>query len=100
VSLPLEAFEAVQSSSPQMVARGFGSAATLLVLVLVLFVVARVIGGRGPGRLSGRQQRRRAAASIRDGDRFYAREAESYDEPPMLPAFDHAQDGYQGDGAS
>jgi phosphate transport system permease protein len=100
VSLPLEAYEAVQSSSAQMVARGFGSAATLLVLVLVLFVVARIIGGRGPGRLSGRQQRRRAIASLLDANRFYAREDGDHDDSPLLPAFGHAQDGEQGDGES
>ncbi|HEX4704600.1 MAG TPA: phosphate ABC transporter permease PstA [Pseudonocardiaceae bacterium] len=73
VSLPLEAYEAVQSPEPAMIARGFGSAATLLVLVLVLFAVARKIGGRGAGQLTVRQRRRRVRASSRDRDRFAAR---------------------------
>lgn len=73
VSLPLEAFQAVQSPEPAMIARGFGSAATLLILVLVLFFVARLIGGRGAGRLSAGQTRRRAAASLRDKERYLAR---------------------------
>ena len=30
-------------------ARGFGAASLLLILVLFLFTVARRIGGRGPG---------------------------------------------------
>jgi phosphate transport system permease protein len=70
VSLPLEAYEAVQSPIPAMIARGFGAAATLLVLVLVLFAIARKIGGRGPGQLTARQRRRRVSASRRDVDRF------------------------------
>ncbi|HEY0804656.1 MAG TPA: phosphate ABC transporter permease PstA, partial [Pseudonocardiaceae bacterium] len=70
VSLPLEAYQAVQSPEPAMIARGFGSAATLLVLVLVLFAIARAIGGRGAGQLTTRQRHRRATASRRDLDRF------------------------------
>ncbi len=41
-----------------MVARAFGAALTLMVVVLVLFVIARVIGGRRPGELTKRQRRR------------------------------------------
>ncbi|NMO51194.1 phosphate ABC transporter permease PstA [Actinoplanes sp. TBRC 11911] len=70
MSLPLLSYTLVQNSQDNMVARGFGTATTLLVLVLVLFAIARVIGGRGPGQLSRRQQRRRAAASRRDLNRF------------------------------
>jgi phosphate transport system permease protein len=73
VSLPLEAYQAVQSPEPAMIARGFGSAATLLILVLALFAIARAIGGRGPGRLTARQRRRRLRASRRDLGRFTAR---------------------------
>ena len=40
-----------------MIARGFGTAAVLMLLVLALFAIARVIGGRGPGDQSPRQQR-------------------------------------------
>jgi phosphate transport system permease protein len=75
VSLPLEAYEAVQSPVPAMIARGFGAAATLLVLVLVLFAIARKIGGRGPGRLTARQRRRRTSASRRDMERFATRQS-------------------------
>ncbi|MEW2076021.1 phosphate ABC transporter permease PstA [Streptomyces sp. NPDC012403] len=73
VSLPLAAFELVKSPEPTYIARGFGTAAVLLVLVLVLFVLARVLGGRGPGRLSRRQEHRRVRASRRDAQRFAAR---------------------------
>ncbi|MFI1027903.1 phosphate ABC transporter permease PstA [Streptomyces sp. NPDC020951] len=73
VSLPLAAFELVKSPEPTYIARGFGTAAVLLMLVLVLFVIARVIGGRGPGRLTRRQEHRRVRGSRRDAQRFAAR---------------------------
>lgn len=66
ISLPLQVFDFVKSPEPNMIARGFGAAATLVLLVLTLFIVARLIGGRGPGQLSDRQRRAAAAASARD----------------------------------
>ena len=75
MSLPLLAYTLVQNSQENMVARGFGTAATLMVVVLWLFGIARIIGGRGPGQLTPRQQRRRALASIRDRNRFDRRRA-------------------------
>jgi phosphate transport system permease protein len=74
VSLPLATFTFVKSPEPNMIARGFGSAAVLMVLVLVLFAFARLIGGRGPGVLTARQLRRRLAQSRADDYRFRARE--------------------------
>ena len=56
VSLPLSVFEFVQSPQPALIARGFATAAVLMVLVLVLFAVARLIGGRPAGQLSSRQR--------------------------------------------
>lgn len=73
VSLPLAAFEFVQSPEPAMVARGFATAAVLMIVVLVLFAIARVVGGRPAGRVSGRQARRLAARSARDAERFALR---------------------------
>ncbi|MGW6009983.1 phosphate ABC transporter permease PstA [Streptomyces sp. NPDC055210] len=73
VSLPLAALKLVESPEPNMIARGFGAAATLLVVVLALFVVARSIGGRGPGQLTRRQQHRRVLASRKDARRFGTR---------------------------
>ncbi|MFD8420561.1 phosphate ABC transporter permease PstA [Streptomyces sp. NPDC059466] len=70
VSLPLAAFKLVESPEPTYIARGFGTAAVLLTLVLVLFVAARVVGGRGPGKLTRRQEHRRVRASRRDARRF------------------------------
>jgi len=82
VSLPLEAYSLVQSPQKTMIARGFGSAATLLVLVLVLFAIARVIGGRGAGQLTARQQRRSVRASRRDAARYITRLSSAQ---PALP---------------
>jgi len=84
MSLPLLAYTQVQSPIPNEQARGFGSAAVLLLLVLVLFAVVRVIGGRGPGQLTARQQRRRAARSRRDMV-GYARRAAAAAAAPDYP---------------
>jgi phosphate transport system permease protein len=73
VSLPLAAFEFIKSPQPAMIARGFACAAFLMVLVLLLFIIARIIGGRGPGQLSSRQERRIEQASARDLARIEAR---------------------------
>ncbi|MFF4565933.1 phosphate ABC transporter permease PstA [Streptomyces sp. NPDC001435] len=70
ISLPLAVFNFVKSPEPTMIARGFGAAAVLMALVLVLFAIARIIGGRGPGHQSKRQARRSARASRRDTARF------------------------------
>ncbi|MET9046906.1 phosphate ABC transporter permease PstA [Streptomyces sp. NPDC004362] len=70
ISLPLAVFNFVKSPQPTMIARGFGAAAVLMALVLVLFAIARVIGGRGPGHQTRRQARRTARASRRDTARF------------------------------
>jgi phosphate transport system permease protein len=75
MSLPLAAFTLVSSPEPNYIARGFGAAAVLLALVLVLFGTARLIGGRGAGQLTTGQLRRRMAASNRDLARYTARAA-------------------------
>ncbi len=72
ISLPLAAFTFVRSPSPALVARGFATAAVLLVVVLVLFIAARIFGGRGPGHVSKAQARRIASRSARDVERFDA----------------------------
>jgi phosphate transport system permease protein len=81
MSLPLLAYLEIQSPFPNEVARGFGAAAVLLILVLGLFILARVLGGRGPGELSGRRRRRRAWKSYHDYVRFYER----YHASPIPP---------------
>jgi phosphate transport system permease protein len=70
ISLPLQVFDFVKSPEPNMIARGFGTAAVLLLLVVGLFAVARIIGGRGPGQLSDGQRRRVTAASRDDAIRM------------------------------
>jgi len=70
ISLPLAAFNFIKNDAPNQQARGFATATVLLALVLILFVIARMIGGRGPGVLSNRQRRRAAAQSRRDATRF------------------------------
>lgn len=75
VSLPLAAFELVRSPQPTQIARGFATAAVLMVLVLVLFTVARVLGGRATGHQSPRQARRAATRSSADLTRIEQRDA-------------------------
>jgi phosphate transport system permease protein len=66
ISLPLQVFDFVRSPEPTMVARGFGTATVLLLLVLLLFATARALGGRAPGELSPRQADRARTTSARD----------------------------------
>lgn len=77
VSLPLATFDFVQSPQQTLIARGFATGAVLMVVVLVLFVIARFIGGRPAGRVSKRQAQRLAARSARDVERFDARYLEA-----------------------
>jgi len=87
VSLPLATFTLIKSPQPNVVARGFGTAALLLGLVLILFIIARVAGGRGPQDLSPRQQRARARQSARDVSRF-ARHHPAPAPQPVLPGIE------------
>jgi phosphate transport system permease protein len=66
ISLPLAALEFIKSPQPDMKARGFATAAFLMLVVLVLFVIARVLGGQRAGEVTDRQRRRLAARSLRD----------------------------------
>lgn len=75
VSLPLAAFEFVRSPQPALIARGFATAAVLMVVVLVLFALARVVGGRPAGATTRRQARGRARRSARDAGRFESRQS-------------------------
>jgi phosphate transport system permease protein len=75
VSLPFATFTLVKSPEATQIARGFGAAAVLMVLVFLLFLLARIIGGKGPGVLTPRGQARARAASTRDAQRFTAKDA-------------------------
>ncbi|MEU6071466.1 MULTISPECIES: phosphate ABC transporter permease PstA [Streptomyces] len=70
MSLPLAVFTFIRSPEPTMITRAFGTALVLLALVLLLFTLARVVGGRGPGHLSHRQSRHADRRSQRDLRRF------------------------------
>lgn len=70
VSLPLAAFELVRSPQPTQIARGFATAAVLMLLVLVLFSIARVLGGRPAGHQSRRQAARARRTSAADLQRL------------------------------
>jgi phosphate transport system permease protein len=89
VNLPLAAFELVKTGEPTQVARGFAAASFLLLLVLTLFVIARVIGGRGPGNLTKGQARRIRRASARDANRIIT----SYGRSDGLSAHQTVQGG-------
>jgi phosphate transport system permease protein len=70
VSLPLAVFQFVKSPEPTMIARGFGTAAVLMGLVLVLFAIARIVGGQTIEKRERRRERfertgRRLAAVAR-----------------------------------
>jgi phosphate transport system permease protein len=83
VSLPLAAFELVRSPQPTQIARGFATAAVLMVLVLVLFTLARVMGGRPAGRLSKRQTRKAAERSKGDSQRIGDRRPSAAQHTPV-----------------
>ncbi len=50
---------------PNFIARAFGAGFTLMLIVLILFTVARLLGGGAPGELTRRQRRRVARAAAR-----------------------------------
>jgi phosphate transport system permease protein len=59
-ALPLYVFQLFRQDLPNSVQRAWNGALILIVLVLTLFIIARIIGGRGPGHI-GRLRRRRLA---------------------------------------
>lgn len=87
-SLPLAALEFVRSPEPSMVARGFATAALLLVVVLILFVLARIAGGNEAGKVSARRSRHLARLSREQLPRIQAnyqqglREREAHNDYP------------------
>lgn len=85
VSLPLATFILTRSPEPTQIARGFGAAAVLMMIVLFLFVLARILGGRGAGELSPRARRRAAARSREDIARFDAYAVPATSTGPRVP---------------
>jgi phosphate transport system permease protein len=51
---------------PKYVARGMGAGLALMLIVLALFTIARLIGGKAPGELSKRQRRRLSTPRIEE----------------------------------
>ena len=91
-SLPLAALELVRTGSPIYATRAFGAASFLLVLVIILFVTARKIGGWGPGHLSEGGMRRVREASARDVARFARSQAvlaPAVTTPSAMTAYPH-----------
>jgi phosphate transport system permease protein len=69
-SLPLYTYNEILSPEPNDHVRAFGAGFALIILVLILFTIARRLGGAAPGELSRRQRRqiaRQAAARGRTG---------------------------------
>ena len=92
-SLPLATFSLVKQPSDAQIARGFGAAAVLMVLVFVLFLIARIIGGKGAGQLSDAGIRRARARSARVASRLERRRVSAFE-------FDDADEWTSGDLAS
>jgi phosphate transport system permease protein len=59
-SLPLYTYDEIQSPETADHIRAFGAGFALVILVLILFTIARRIGGGTPGELTSRQRRRSA----------------------------------------
>jgi phosphate transport system permease protein len=67
-SLPLYIYYYIQSPEPNDHVRAFGGGFALVLLVLILFTIARRLGGGAPGELT-RRQRRRVARQTAAGQR-------------------------------
>ncbi|HUF97754.1 MAG TPA: ABC transporter permease subunit, partial [Ilumatobacter sp.] len=83
MSLPLATYDFVRSPMATQQARGFATAAVLMVLVLILFAIARFLGGRPAGRLSKGQARRAENRSVRDLERIDSAIAQRADGPGL-----------------
>ena len=87
-SLPLATYTLVKSGVPNYISRGYAAAAILMLLVLILFIAARLVGGRGPGQLSNGQRRRRANASVvlaaRYRERGFHAAPDLYEDPNLV----------------
>lgn len=97
-SLPLATYKLVTSDVPNYVSRGYAAAGLLFVLVLILFALARVVGGRPAGQLSNGQRRRRAVASAALATR-YREAAQAQEEQALeeqgLEEQEHEEQGHE-----
>lgn len=90
VSLPLAVFEFVKSPEPNMVARGFATAMVLMLLVLILFVSARILGAQDVAKKAKRKQRRALILSRLQALRARIRPTTPADEPVPATRSSHA----------
>jgi phosphate transport system permease protein len=59
--LPILIWDFIRKNPSQtMIERGFGAGLALMIMVLVLFTAARLLGGKAPGEMTRRQRRRLA----------------------------------------
>ncbi|ACU76486.1 phosphate ABC transporter, inner membrane subunit PstA [Catenulispora acidiphila DSM 44928] len=65
VSLPLYVWSYVRYPQESMKIRAFGGALTLMAIVMILFIAARIVGGRRPGELTRRRRRQMARDRVR-----------------------------------
>ena len=57
--LPILIWDFIRKNpTPNMIDRGFGAGLALMIMVLVLFTAARLLGGKAPGEMTRRQRRR------------------------------------------
>lgn len=84
-SLPLYIYNYVRYPQATMVQRAFGGGLALMAMVLILFVLARVIGGRPPGQLSKRQLRRLARELGAGADQVLDDQRRADDVPAAAP---------------
>jgi phosphate transport system permease protein len=66
-SLPLYIYNEILSPEPNDHVRAFGGGFALVILVLILFTIARWLGGGAPGELSRRQRRKIARQAAAQG---------------------------------
>jgi len=71
-SLPLLAYNYASLPEATMITRGFGAAAVLMAVFVLLVLIVRMVGGRPPGQLTRGQLRRRLRESRRDLARITA----------------------------
>jgi len=91
-SLPLVALKLVQLGGTGFTERAFAAASFLLLLVIILFVTARKVGGWGPGHLSDRGLRKVREASARDVARFARAQTDDAAAAVTVPATPPAHD--------
>lgn len=83
ISLPLAVFEFVKSPEPNMVARGFATAVVLMLLVLILFVSARILGAQDVSKKAKRKQGRALMVRRLQGLRTRVRPTAPAEQAPL-----------------